>query len=154
MEEKPLIQLVPASIGKRFINYMVDIILFSFLLVFILVAAAPVYPLMNKIMAQQPLDLTERFVIWFMYGLYMSVLESVLKGKSVGKYITGTRAVNINGHPVSRETAFARGLIRIVPFEQISALTFDFSAPLMWHDRWSKSIVVDEAKSRLLHLNK
>jgi uncharacterized RDD family membrane protein YckC len=148
-DEEPLILLAPASTGKRFINYLVDIILFSFLLLFILIAIAPVYPLFNKIMERQVLDLADRFAITFIYALYMSVMESVLKGKSVGKYITGTRAVDINGLPVSHQTAFTRGLIRMVPFEQISAISFDFSPPLMWHDRWSKSIVVDEAKSRL-----
>ena len=146
LPEEPVIQLVPANPVKRFANYLVDVIIFSVLLTFLLVIAAPVYPLMNKIMQKQPIDLGDQFLISFLYGLYMSVMEAVLKGKTLGKYITNTRAVNQDGWPVSSKTAFVRGLLRIIPFEQLSAISIP-SRP--WHDRWSGSFVVDERKSVL-----
>jgi len=127
LTEAPVINLVPANIGKRFINYIVDIIVFSFLVAFVLAAASPVYPLMNKIMQQQPLSLADRFVIWFLYGLFMAVMEALLKGKTIGKYFTATRAVDENGLPVSSQSAFLRGLIRAIPIDQFTAITFDFS---------------------------
>ncbi len=152
--EEPAVILVPASVAKRLLNYFIDVFIFSFLVSFLLMAVAPVYPLMNKIMQKQPLDLSDQFAIWFVYGLFMSIMESLLKGKSIGKYITGTRAVDENGLPVSSQTAFLRGLIRFIPFEQISAINIGFNPfgllpPNPWHDRWSKSIVIDEGKSLL-----
>ena len=152
--EEPAIKLVPASVAKRLLNYFIDVFVFSFLVSFLLMAVAPVYPLMNKIMQKQPLDLSDQFAIWFVYGLFMSIMESLLKGKTIGKYITGTRAVDENGFPVNSQTAFLRGIIRFIPFEQISAINIGFNPfgllpPYPWHDRWSNSVVIDEGKSLL-----
>ena len=142
--EEPVIQLVPANLGKRLINYLIDVIIFSFLVSFLLVLVAPAYPLASKLMNKQPIGLMDQLMVIFLYGLYMSVMEAVLKGKTIGKYITRTRAVSKNGLSINAQTAFVRGLIRLIPFEQLSAISFP---PYPWHDRWSKSIVVDETKS-------
>jgi uncharacterized RDD family membrane protein YckC len=154
--EEPIAQLVPASYAKRMANYVIDYFLFGFIAFFVLIQIAPLYPLLDKIKKQQPIGLEESLLLQFFYGLFMSVTESVLKGKSVGKYITGTRAVEETGLPLASKTAFVRGLIRIIPFpfDQVSAFMFAFDPfrllpPYPWHDRWSKSIVVDEAKSLL-----
>jgi len=152
--EEPVIKLVPAGYGKRIANYLIDVIVFSVLVSFLMLVLVPVYPLATKIMNKQPLDLADQLVISFVYGLYMSVLEALLKGKSLGKYITGTRVVAFTGQPIHPQTAFVRGLVRIIPFEQISAIAFAFEPlsllpPYPWHDRWSGSIVIDEAKSVL-----
>ena len=80
-------------------------------------------------------------MISFLYGLYMSVTEAIFKGKTIGKLITKTRAFNLDGSSISSQTAFLRGLCRLVPFEQLSALGIP-SCP--WHDKWSDSIVADE----------
>jgi uncharacterized RDD family membrane protein YckC len=144
--EEPVIQLVPANFGKRFANYLIDVIVFSFLLSFLLMFAEPVYPLMQKIIAKQPIGLMDQLMISFLYGFYMSAMEAILKGKTIGKYITGTRAVAENGLPINAQSAFVRGLIRLIPFEQFSAISIP---PRPWHDRWSKSFVVDESKSVL-----
>jgi len=160
MEEQttaePVIRLVPASYGKRIANYTIDFLLFCIIASFMLLILAPVYPLAQKIINKQPIALADQLLISFFYGLYMSVMESVLKGKTIGKFITGTRAVKHNGFAVNGQTAFVRGLIRMIPFpfEQISAFTFSFEPlkllpPYPWHDRWSGSIVIDEARSLL-----
>ncbi|MFT3932247.1 MAG: RDD family protein [Chitinophagaceae bacterium] len=147
--EEPMQKLVPASLGKRLLNYLVDIIIFSIVVSVILMLLAPVYPLANKLMKQQPIDLVDQLMVSFFYGLYMSATEALLKGKSIGKFITGTRAVTIGGQPIPSNTAFIRGLIRIIPFEQLSGIPFMTTIPYPWHDRWSGSLVIDEAKSIL-----
>ena len=144
--DEPVINLVPANLGKRFVNYFIDVIIFSFLISFVLMLVAPVYPLATKLMNRQPIGFMDQLMVSFLYGLYMSVMEAVLKGKTIGKYITGTRAVSKNGSLIHSQTAFARGLIRLIPFEQLSAISFP---PNPWHDRWSGSVVVDEEKSLL-----
>ncbi|MEO5682717.1 MAG: RDD family protein [Chitinophagaceae bacterium] len=146
--EEPGVKLVPAAMAKRLCNYLIDFFIFCFLLAILLIVINPVYPLMQKMLAKQPVDFTEQLMINFLYGLYMAVMETVLKGKTLGKYITGTRAVSQEGLPVDAQTAFKRGLIRIIPFpfEQLSMLLFP---PYPWHDKWTNSFVVDESKSIL-----
>lgn len=146
---EPLLKLVPASIGKRLANYLIDATIFYFFLLFLLIMAAPVYPLVDAIRAKQPIGLSDQLLVSFVYGLYMSVMEAILKGKSIGKYITGTRAVTQQGLPISSQTAFFRGLVRIIPLEQLSAISLSLTKPYPWHDRWSGSVVVDEASSAL-----
>jgi len=146
---EPLIKLVPANIGKRLANYIIDIVIFSFFISFLLILASPIYPLADRLMAKQPIGLGDQLMVSFVYGLYMSVMEAILKGKSIGKYITGTRVVTEKGLPISAQTAFVRGLVRIIPFEQLSAISLSLSNPYPWHDRWSGSVVVDEASSAL-----
>jgi uncharacterized RDD family membrane protein YckC len=149
LDEDPQNILVRANWAKRLANYCIDIIVFSILLSILLVAIAPVFPLAGRWLQLKPgssvlsnqISFSDQLLISFMYGFYMSVLEAVLKGKSIGKLITGTRAVDIKGHRISSQAAFARGLIRIIPFEQLSALSI---LPFPWHDRWSGTMVVDE----------
>jgi uncharacterized RDD family membrane protein YckC len=70
----------------------------------------------------------------------------VFRGKSIGKLITGTKAVNEDGSDISFGKAFARGFSRAVPFDAFSALG-DPSYP--WHDKWTNTYVIDEKQTRL-----
>jgi uncharacterized RDD family membrane protein YckC len=76
----------------------------------------------------------------------IAILESVTGGKTLGKLITGTRAVNQDGTRVSPRTAILRCLSRMVPFEPFSALG---SPSFPWHDRWTNTFVIDERESTL-----
>ena len=134
---------------KRLANYLVDVIVFSIIFSFLLIFLAPVYPLAGKLMKGEPIDLQDQLMVSFFYGLYMSVLEAILKGKSIGKFFTGTRTVAETGLPLSSQAAFIRGLIRIIPFEQLSAISLSFGPSYPWHDRWSKTFVIDVNKSDL-----
>ena len=154
--EEPATRLVPANLLKRFINYFIDIITFSFVLTVLLVTLAPVFPwaqtlVYNLTKKPEAIGLINQLSVSLIYGLYMSAMETILKGKTIGKYITGTRAVTENGSPTDPQTAFTRGLIRMIPFEQLSILVTVLlsTPPRAWHDVWSGSIVVDESKSIL-----
>ncbi len=156
LKEEPGLLLVPASFRKRIANYVIDFFLFCIMASFLLMVLAPIYPLAGKIMNKQPIGLADQLLITFFYGFYMSAMEAFLKGKTIGKFVTGTRAVQYSGDAVSPQTAFMRGLIRMIPFpfEQISAFSSSFEQmkwmpPSPWHDRWSKSLVIDETKSIL-----
>lgn len=144
------VQLVPAGILMRLLNFIIDYFIFGFCFVSLLPVVAPYYPLLNKVMQQQPLDLFDEAIVLFSYGLFMSVQEAALRGKTIAKFLTGTRAVELSGLPVSGQTAFKRGLIRVLPFEFLSGITLDFSPPFTIHDRWSRSLVIDEARSTIV----
>jgi uncharacterized RDD family membrane protein YckC len=68
--------------------------------------------------------------------------RGITKGRSLGKWITGTVAVRLDGNTINWKDAFLRSLSRIVPFEPFSALGY---AP--WHDKWTETTVVKKANN-------
>src|SRR5690606_37410582 len=85
-------------------------------------------------------NLLGRLVVLLFYGAYMGLIEAMFKGRSLGKLITGTIAVNEDGSRISALTAFLRGLSRAVPFNVFSALG---SPCYPWHDKRNKTYVVE-----------
>ena len=136
---------VRAPAGKRLANYIIDIIVYYFLLLVFGVLVVIVSPASVDTIATEStgIEIMERIFSIFIYALYMSAMEAIFKGKSVGKYITKTRAVNLDGSPISTRTAFLRGLSRAVPFCAFSA----FGNPCdPWQDHWTNTMVVEEKK--------
>lgn len=139
------LQTVPesASTGKRFLNYIID--LSSFYLLFLLLG------IILAFIAPSTLDMLDNDSVYFgildrilstlAFGLYMSLIEGLFKGKTLGKLITRTRAVNEDGTTISWQTAFKRGFSRIVPFEPLSGF-----GGYPWHDKWTNTIVTNDKK--------
>jgi uncharacterized RDD family membrane protein YckC len=140
--------LVPANPIKRLTNYLIDIILFYILLSVLISIFFPGF--IEIIKNQKQVSLSNEIILQFFYGLYMSLIETIFKGKSPAKFLTGTRVVYYNGGAISSETAFIRGLCRLIPFEQISAIGFP---PNPWHDRWPRTLVIDENLSSIIKKN-
>lgn len=143
---EPEYHLVQASMGKRFANYLVDLLVFYALVFaggFVLAIISP--QTIESINEDDPgFNLLDRLFTLLLYGLYMFVVEAAFKGKSLGKLITGTRAVNEDGTDVTAKAAFFRGLSRAVPFNALSALG---NPTYPWHDKWTKTYVIDERES-------
>lgn len=91
-------------------------------------------------------DLSLRLVLLLFYGIVMFMTEAMSNGRSIGKLITGTRAVNVDGTDMSFQKAFVRNIVRAIPFNALSALG---TPSIPWHDRWSDTMVVDEKKLAL-----
>lgn len=142
----PEYHLVQASGGKRFANYIIDLLIFYGLAFLTGIVIALVDPeTINSFAEEEPgLNLLDRLLTLVVYGLYMFAIEALFKGKSLGKLITGTRAVNEDGSNVSPKAALLRGLSRAVPFNALSALG---SPAYPWHDKWTKTYVIDEKQS-------
>jgi uncharacterized RDD family membrane protein YckC len=129
------VNLTRASSGQRLGNLLID--LFSFYAIFI--ALGLVFrPLLILIFTP--------VLPAIVFALYLSLVELIFKGRTLGKLITGTRAVREDGSPITASEAFGRGFSRIVPFEAFSALG---SGTYPWHDRWSHTYVVDLKDSTL-----
>lgn len=71
------------------------------------------------------------------YILYYTFCEKLFKGYTLGKLITGTRAIRQDGGELTLRNAFLRSLSRIVPFEIFSGFS-----TLTWHDRWTDTMVI------------
>lgn len=140
--------LVRADTGKRFLNYIIDVAVFYVLVFGVGILLVIIFPSSLVSLEDDSFEtqIVEQLFAFVFYALYMSAVEAVFKGKSLGKLITRTRAVNMNGSPISIGTAFARGFSRAVPFCVFSA----FGSPCNpWQDRWTDTMVVDERQSLL-----
>ncbi|WP_126245688.1 RDD family protein [Chitinophaga rhizosphaerae] len=137
--------LTEASTGKRFANYIIDLIVFYLIMFSLGIVIALIFGAealeYEETASSKALELILSFAI---YGTYYGLTEGLSKGKTLGKAITGTRAVQEDGSPVKLASAFKRGLIRLIPFEVLSA----FGSPSYpWHDKWSNTLVIDEKRS-------
>jgi uncharacterized RDD family membrane protein YckC len=142
------VDLVQASSGTRFANLLIDRLILYALWRFIL------GPLAVNMIISMGLYTYDRVGLWvelYLFAVVFDVMiiaiqEATMGGKTFGKLITRTRAVNENGTPIDFRKALMRSLSRAVPFEAFSAL----GAPCYpWHDRWTGTLVIDEKTSRM-----
>lgn len=143
--ESDTVHYEAASTGQRFGNYLIDNLLMQFGLSF-----AVGFLLAQFLMAVSP----ETAYDWFGEGegrwgvsyliglldylLYYTVCEKLFRGYTLGKLITGTRAVRNDGGELTLKDAFLRSLSRMVPFEALSL----WIGGGLWHDRWTNTTVI------------
>lgn len=134
--------LIRASTGQRLANFIIDIISFYVLLIVLGIGIGLFAPsLLENMEDSSGLGLLDRLLSLLLYALYMFAVEAIFKGKSLGKLITKTRAVQIDGSAITTSIALQRGFSRAVPFCAFSALTNPCNP---WQDRWTNTMVIDE----------
>ncbi len=138
----------PASQGKRFANYLIDQVAtigFIVLLAFgigVLDAMEITGGLADRLFGDGS-GLAGN-LIGILVGLIYYVVFEGLWGRTLGKLITGTKAVNSKtGGRIGFGALMGRTLARFVPFEAFSFLRAEASG---WHDKWSGTKVVDLKK--------
>ncbi len=127
---------VPATTGQRFVNYLIDIIIYYALMFAVGIFAGLTSP-------DSFADESETGAGWYVIALiiwlgYYTFSEGS-SGKTLGKLVTGTKVVSGTGDRISYKDAFIRSLCRLVPFEPLSIF---FGQGGMWHDKWSRTQVV------------
>ena len=137
-----------ARSGKRFANYVIDRVAFYILWrTLFQFFTLPIAGVLYKTSHNKYVIILELYLLagaGFVH--FITGFEGITKGKTLGKLITGTRAVTADGYLITPKTALLRSLSRLVPFELFSALG-DPSYP--WHDRWTGTIVIVEKLSNL-----
>ena len=73
----------------------------------------------------------------FNYLVYYTICEKAFKGYTLGKLISGTRAIREDGKELTFKDALLRSLSRLVPFE-----IFSVFGDRPWHDAWTKTMVI------------
>ncbi|MFD2285204.1 RDD family protein [Pedobacter petrophilus] len=132
-----------ATSGLRLTNYIIDMIFFYLIMFGLGIVLGILAPSLLNIFD----GLMGRLISLLLYGISMAVIEGVSNGKSIGKLITGTKAINSDGTDMNFGQAFTRNIIRAIPFNAFSA----FGTPCNpWHDRLSNTIVIEEKKATLL----
>ena len=140
------IQLIPASTGQRFLNYLIDNLLLRFGLTWL--TGMAVGMILAVLFPDYMLELSQRddtfgllalsyLIVIVNYLIYYTICEKAFKGYTLGKLITGTRAVREDGNELTLKDALLRSLSRMVPFEVFSAF-----GGYPWHDSWTKTRVI------------
>ncbi|MES2645597.1 MAG: RDD family protein [Bacteroidota bacterium] len=71
------------------------------------------------------------------YAIYYSLSEKYFNGYTLGKLVTGTRAIREDGDELTWKNAIHRSFSRFLPFEFLSGFG---NKP--WHDSWTKTTVI------------
>lgn len=126
--------LVPTSMTKRVVHAILDYIcyiIFSFVFGFMfgIIGLAKVIEDANGIVLG--------LILMFAYF----ILFETVWGKSPAKFITRTKVVNEDGSKPTASTIALRTLCRLIPFDFVS---FFSSNPRGWHDKLSKTIVIND----------
>jgi uncharacterized RDD family membrane protein YckC len=123
-----------ASNGKRFVNLIVDTIMYYIIIVILtLIFIALEIDIEANVALNWLVTLSSSFLYYF-------ILES-MNGKTVGKYLTKTRVIYMDGSTPTNGTIAKRALCRFIPFDAFSFLS---SNPIGWHDKFSDTLVIDE----------
>jgi uncharacterized RDD family membrane protein YckC len=140
-------QYTDATTGQRFLNFLIDNLFMRFvvtyasgyLLGYLLAYTAPDFmqSLIDEGESGARFWILSFTIAYFNYLVYYTFCEKVFKGYTLGKLITGTKAIRNDGSELTFKDAILRSLSRIVPFEAFSAL-----GGRPWHDTWTKTRVV------------
>ncbi len=130
MEEKTLPDY--ASTGQRLVHRIIDIVLFygSLLGASALLPRTddPVIPIIFLGLA------------FFFPILYYMVCEAVF-GKTIGKFITKTTVLKLDGTKPTWTDIFLRTICRLIPLNSISIF---FNGYVCWHDKFSGTYVAQD----------
>jgi len=136
-----------ADNSKRIGNYIIDIIGFLVFAAFIGIVWGLLAVSTNN---EQWLDesesmggqLIDTLFSYLVMIIYYVLSEYFLSGKTLGKYLTKTRAVTIDNQRMEIGTVIIRSLCRLIPFEAFSFLIG--SNPRGWHDKFSNTKVIED----------
>jgi uncharacterized RDD family membrane protein YckC len=142
-EENPFFEYYNATKGQRFLNFLIDNVVIRIALAYVTgVAVGYLLTLLSPEFYyslsynKSRLYLISVLIVLIDYILYYSLFEGIFKGRTVGKFITGTKAVNENGMELTFKNAFLRSACRLIPCEAFSGL----GTP--WHDSITNTIVI------------
>lgn len=142
-EENEFVSYDLANNHQRFLNYLIDSLLMryaigyaiGFLLGKLVFGISPQLAfslfVVHNLLAAYIIALINHLV-------YYTVCESAFNGRTLGKLITGTKAIREDGNRITFKDAFMRSLCRLVPFEQFSI----WFGTGLWHDAWTHTHVI------------
>lgn len=143
--EGEFVQYTEASTQQRFFNYLIDVLVMrfgvtwasSYVLMLVLNQLSP--DLAYSVFVEGPALLAAYSVGILNHLFYYTLCEKAFKGYTLGKLVTGTRAIREDGDELTFKDALLRSLCRLVPFETLS-IWFGGGGP--WHDIWTRTKVI------------
>ena len=140
-------ELPIASQGQRFLNMIIDGILVNVTAQVVGFVVGIAYGLMaassGREIAESEMALLQLFggfLGLFIFVGYYIVCELAF-GRTVGKFVTGTRVVNSQGQVATTGQIIGRSFARMIPFEAFSFFGGK-GFPVGWHDSLSGTRVI------------
>ncbi|MFT3826461.1 MAG: RDD family protein [Chitinophagaceae bacterium] len=127
-------QYEDASSTQRLVNYIVDNLTFS---IFLSVIYHILVMADMQILFRDDMRVILYLVNIILYVTYICLSEKLGNGRSLGKLVTQTIAIQEKGIPLRWSDALRRSICRVIPFEPFSAL-----GSSLWHDKWTHTRVV------------
>lgn len=139
-------QIETVTGNRRFMHYIIDMILIALFSNFIELFAKGYY----ESILNFSFILFNIFIVFIYliipYVLIPSLLEFYFQ-KTIGKFITQTLVINEYADKPNFKQCLLRSLIKLIPFEIFSCIG-DKSRG--WHDKWTKTYVVKEEEKLIL----
>lgn len=134
-----------ASQGTRLANYILDLIALMIINFSLSLISIVLYKLTSNsfffYFYNNDSILWEYIMGTIVSFMYYFLWENFSGGRTLGKYITNTKAVSIDGTTPTTTQTLYRSLCRIVPFNALS-----FLGQNGWHDSWTETRVINIAK--------
>lgn len=150
----PTVRKALASKEKRFLNFIIDIVVRA---IFLVVLGITSIIILNEIgyedLAFEIENLDDKLIeyaIEYVFLIVYFMLFETFTQQSIGKFITQTKVLKIDGSKPTVVDILKRTFSRIVPFEPFSFLGGSLTG---WHDDWSNTVVVDLKKYTSEQLN-
>ena len=137
--DETLHKMVMASTGQRLGNMFLD---FIFYFVFCFCIGA----IMGLVGIGDVIEGMNDHLLGAIIFLIYFVPQEAFSGRTLGKLITGTKAVTEDGTNLTFGKALGRTLCRFIPFEAFSFLGGQ-GRPKGWHDRIPKTKVISTRKT-------
>jgi len=128
--------------GKRFLNYILDIIFILitvFTLAVVLAIVASVFGWQGFLIWMRSMSDLDGQIVFVGTSIFYYIFFEGIFGRSVAKFITGTIVVNENGLKPDFGTIVKRTFCRLIPFDALS-----FLGSRGWHDSISDTYVVNK----------
>lgn len=155
-----IVEVHKASLGIRFLNNLLDLLVLI-AINFVLTTSCNILFSLTGI--RYFYFYSNNGIWWeFLIGnincfIYYFVMENFFNGRTVGKYITGTKVISTDGTKPTTQQIVYRNLVRLIPFDGLS-----FLGNNGWHDNWTDTRVINiknyeseiQAKSEIDSLGK
>jgi uncharacterized RDD family membrane protein YckC len=125
--------LMLASSGQRFGTMLLDFI-------FVIIFAAVLGVVLSLIGLAHAIQNMKGILLGIIFLIYY-ISQEAISGKTIGKRITGTEAVNEDGTELTFGRAVGRTLCRFIPLDAFSFLGGN-GKPKGWHDKIPKTKVI------------
>jgi uncharacterized RDD family membrane protein YckC len=128
-----------ATAGQRFVNRLVDFIVIYLMLIVVFRLIIYLYINTRLVVPLGWYRWLIYFIAYFLTFIYYICFEGLSGGRTIGKFCTKTKVVKDNPEesPITAKDAFLRTLVRLVPFNGLSAF-----GGHPWHDLWTHTKVI------------
>lgn len=130
-----LVNVIPASKWLRFFNFTIDYVAFLGLGLILGIMVAIFWGEEGVRVLESLPDIAIGVPVILVYYIFFESLT----GRTLGKFITGTKVVNENGLKASFGQILGRSFSRLIPFE---AFSFFGEEGRGWHDSIPKTYVI------------